>query len=441
MIKKKIVRMLSLIMALAMVLSLGMFALPQNAAAATTQSEIDALKAQRNELKDKESSLQSEINALKSKKSSQVELKSALDEQNALTLQQIMNLEEQIELHSQLIEQKTEEVEEAQKAADDQLDKYKKRIRAMEENGSYNYFEVLFGASSIGEFLSLIDDIGDIMRSDKELENSYRDSVKSLNAVKEEYEAAQADMKEKKAELVVLSDQLKASINEASAVIASLQKDISSNSDVLSQLSAQDKALRSDIESKIAELNKQKQAELAKQQAELEKQQAQNQASNNSSGSDSTSGGSSSGGSSVGSGSLKWPSDCTYITSRQGPRTHPITGQYNNHGGTDIGAHYGAPIYAADSGTVITSCDGWNSGWGNYVMIDHGNGMQTLYAHMSSRAVSVGQNVSKGQVIGYVGATGMATGAHLHYEVYVNGSRVNPESYYSGLGLTYSPTA
>ena len=94
-----------------------------------------------------------------------------------------------------------------------------------------------------------------------------------------------------------------------------------------------------------------------------------------------------------------------------------------------------------DSGTVVRSADGWNGGWGNYVMIDHGNGMQTLYAHMSSRAVSVGQTVSRGQTIGYVGSTGMSTGPHLHFEMYINGSRIDPQTRYPGVSFTYSANA
>ena len=291
------------------------------------------------------------------------------------------------------------------------------RVRAMEESGRYNYIEVLFGASSIGEFLSLIDDIGDIMRSDKELEDSYRQAVTDLKTVKAEYETAKAEMEDSKKELETLKAQQEKDIAEAAAVIASLQSDISSNSSTLSQLSAQEKALQDEINKKVSELNAQQKP--------------------NNGGSS----GGSSGGSTVGTGNLVWPSYCTYITSRQGPRTHPITGEYKNHGGTDIGASYGSAIMAADSGTVVRSSDGWNGGWGNFVMIDHGNGMQTLYAHMSSRAVSVGQTVSRGQTIGYVGSTGMSKGAHLHFEMYINGSRIDPQTRYPGVSFSYSPTA
>ncbi len=409
MLNKKTKSILAFAMAILITVSTMLSFAPSEAFAAT-QSEIDSLRAQKNELSSQKNDIQSSINALKGQQNAQLELKNALDEKNAITVKQILNLTEQIDLHTELIAQKTEEVEEAQKAADEQLEKYKVRVREMEENGRYNYIEVLFGAGSIGEFLSLIDDIGDIMRSDKELENSYREAVKELKAVKAEYEEAKAEMENSKKELEALKAQQEKDIAEAIAVINSLQGNISSNAALLSQLSAQEKALQQEIANKVNQLNQQQRP-------------------------------STGGGSAVGSGNLVWPSYCTYITSRQGPRTHPITGEYKNHGGTDIGASYGTAIWAADSGTVIRSSDGWNGGWGNYVMIDHGNGMQTLYAHMSSRAVSVGQTVSRGQTIGYVGSTGMSKGAHLHFEVYWGGSRIDPETCYPNVSFSYSPSA
>lgn len=415
MLKKKMKKFFAFAMALVMTMSV-MLSCMSVSAFAVTQSEIDALKSQKSQLASQKSSLQSTINSLQGQQNDQIALKNALDEKNAITVKQILNLNEQIELHTQLIEQKTKEVDEAQKVADAQLEKYKVRVRAMEESGRYNYFEVLFGASSIGEFLSLIDDIGDIMRSDKELEDAYRQSVADLKSVKAEYEQAKSEMESSKTELESLKAQQEKDIAEATAVIASLQGDISSNSSLLSQLSAQEKALNADIQQKVAELNRQQQ----------QQQQPGNTGNT---------------GSTVGTGNLVWPSYCTYITSRQGPRVHPVTGEYKNHGGTDIGASYGSAIYAADSGMVVRSADGWNGGWGNYVMINHGNGMQTLYAHMSSRAVSVGQTVSRGQTIGYVGSTGMSTGPHLHFEMYINGSRVDPQTRYPGVSFSYSGNA
>ena len=423
--QKKILKpIFSFVLAFVMAVSLFVGFIPTTASAKVTQSEIDDLKSQKAALSEQSASYEATINSLKNKKNAQVELKTALDSKLALTNQQIMNLEEQIKLHDALIERKTQEVDEAQKTADEQLEKYKKRVRAMEESGRYNYFEVLFGANSIGEFLSLIDDIGDIMQSDKDLEESYKQSVTDLKTVKAEYEEAQAELKQNKVECAQLKDQLQVDITQAAAVITSLQSEINDNAAVLSDLDSQESALQSQIQAKVKQLNEQKKAE--------EEANRNNNNNNN---------GGNSGGSTIGTGNLVWPSYCTYITSRQGPRVHPITGEYKNHGGTDIGASYGTAIYAADSGTVVSSSDGWNGGWGNYVMIDHGNGMQTLYAHMSSRACSVGQTVSRGQTIGYVGSTGMSTGPHLHFEMYVNGSRIDPQTKYPGMSFTYSASA
>lgn len=418
--KKLLKPIFSFALAFVMAVSLFVGFIPTTASA-VTQSEINDLKSQKAALSEQSASYEATISSLKNKKNAQVELKTALDSKLALTNQQIMNLEEQIKLHDALIERKTQEVDEAQVTADEQLEKYKKRVRAMEESGRYNYVEVLFGANSIGEFLSLIDDIGDIMKSDKELEDSYKESVVNLKEAKAEYEEVQTELKQNKVECAQLKDQLQVDITQAAAVITSLQADINENASVLSELDSQESALQSQIQAKVNQLNEQKKAE-----------EEANRNNNN---------GGSSGGSTTGTGNLVWPSYCTYISSRQGPRVHPITGEYKNHGGTDIAASYGSAIYAADSGRVVSSSDGWNGGWGNYVMIDHGNGMQTLYAHMSSRAVSVGQTVSRGQTIGYVGSTGMSTGPHLHFEMYVNGSRIDPQTKYPGMSFTYSPSA
>lgn len=117
----------------------------------------------------------------------------------------------------------------------------------------------------------------------------------------------------------------------------------------------------------------------------------------------------------------------TRVTSEFEERINPITGKLEIHGGLDLAAPEGTPIYAAGAGTVITS--GWHNSYGNYVMIDHGAGMVTLYGHMRNRAVIQGQTVIQMQCIGYVGSTGDSTGNHVHFEVQVNGKRENPRTY------------
>ena len=122
------------------------------------------------------------------------------------------------------------------------------------------------------------------------------------------------------------------------------------------------------------------------------------------------------------------PSSWNTLSSLFGSRIHPITGKPNNHTGIDIPASKNTNIYAAKSGVVTTST--YNSSYGNYVVVSHSDGTSTLYAHMNKRAVSKGQTVSQGQVIGYVGTTGSSTGNHLHFEIRVNGNRVDPVDYF-----------
>ena len=124
-----------------------------------------------------------------------------------------------------------------------------------------------------------------------------------------------------------------------------------------------------------------------------------------------------------------WPSYTSRINSQYGMRTNPVTGIYKLHSGVDIGCNYGSDIWCAAAGTVISA--GENGGYGNCVMVNHGNGYTTLYAHMSSIAVSTGQRVSQGQVLGYCGATGNVTGAHLHFEVRnsATGETMNPMAF------------
>jgi len=127
-------------------------------------------------------------------------------------------------------------------------------------------------------------------------------------------------------------------------------------------------------------------------------------------------------------GRLFWPTNSTLITSYFGYRVHPIYRTTRFHSGIDIGASYGAPIYAAEYGKVILAS--YYDGYGNCIIIDHGDGVSTLYAHCSSIIVRKGQYVSKGQIIGYVGSTGNSTGPHLHFELRINGNPVNPLNYF-----------
>ena len=126
-------------------------------------------------------------------------------------------------------------------------------------------------------------------------------------------------------------------------------------------------------------------------------------------------------------GKLYYPTNTRRITEGYGPRVHPITGKRGFHTGEDIGARYSAPVYATANGVISKSQ--WNNIYGNQIVLNDGGNLQSMYGHLSKSLVKAGQSVKKGQIIGYVGSTGLSTGAHLHFEVWYNGKPVNPNAY------------
>ena len=191
------------------------------------------------------------------------------------------------------------------------------------------------------------------------------------------------------------------------------------------------------IDAKVAELKKQQEEERRAREAYEASLRAQQQKNNNNSSSGNSG---SSASSAADAGYYIWPSGTTYITSRWGWRVHPLTGANKYHAGVDVGASSGSTVMAAAGGTVQIS--EYSSSYGNYCVIYHSNGTTTLYAHMNSLPiVSVGDTVSAGQAIGYVGSTGWATGPHLHFEIRVNGSTVDPISYFPNTSFSYATDA
>ena len=425
---KKTKSLLALILSVVTVLSLVLGALPTRAYA-VTQSEIDALKKERDKIAEQKAAQQAIVDELEAQHADVLDRKLALDERNVYTLEQMALNEQEIALYDQMIEDKAREVEEALALENQQLERYRTRVRAMEENGNYGFLALVLNSGSLGELLTAMDDIGEIMESDRRLEDEYIAAREHTEEVKAEYEEYKAELEAKQATLRAEQVELQRQIDEATELITKLAEDIEGNAEELAKLQAAQDEAQKEIDQKVAELERQR--------AEEEERRRQEAAANNPS--NGGGGGSSSGGGSVtGTGSFTWPCpSCTYITSRVGYRWHPVSGQWKYHSGLDIGAAYGASIVAADGGTVTIA--GVNGGYGNCVMIDHGNGYYTLYGHMSSIAVSLGQTVSKGSTIGYVGSTGVSTGPHLHFEIRQGTTILDPENWFTG--LTYAPDA
>ena len=421
-------RLASLLSAfLAVVLMLGV--LPAQIFA-VTQAEIDQLQRKKEVIEAKVEEKQAAVDELQEQQAGVMEQKAALDERNEYLFEQLKINAEQIALYDEMIAQKAKEVEEAKALEDEQLQRYRTRVRAMEENGRANILGMLLSSNSLGEFLTAIDDIGEIMESDKTLEDAYIAARINTEQVKADYEAYKAELEEKKLELDNEKTEIEAQIDEAAELIKNIQDNIDENESELKELRKAQEDAEALIDKKIAELEEQKRREEEARQAAAAGGGGGGVSYGNSDGSV------------VGTGNFAWPCACTYITSRVGGRIHPISGVYKYHSGMDIGCQYGDAVWASDAGTVILA--GVNGGYGNCVMIDHGyvNGdnYYTLYGHLSSIGVSVGQSVSQGQYIGAVGSTGVSTGPHLHFEIR-NSSGPTDFNWRFESMLTYAPDA
>lgn len=416
--KKKTVSAICIALAFIMIVTLVVSLMGSfGAFAAGGQEEIDALEQQKQQLQSQQQSIQSNINDLVAQQADVIEQKAAMDEKNELARQEIELINEQIEVYTDLIDDKAKELEAAEKTEQEQLELYKKRVRSMEENGSYTYLDILFQCRSLSDVLSAIDMIGEIMESDKRLYEQYKESRENTERIKGEYEQTLVLLGEKQETLEAEKAELEKQIAAAVEVINQLENDIEAAKAEYAKAAAAEAAAQASINAIIAQM-------------QAEEEAARQEAANN--GQDYTGTGS------TATGTYIWPCpSCTYVTSKFGMREHPLFGDERPHTGIDIGAQAGAEVIAADSGTVAVAT--YSSSYGNYVTIYHSNGDYTLYAHMSSLTVAAGQNVTQGDVIGYVGSTGWASGPHLHFEIRVNGSTVDPTSYFSG--LSYAPDA
>lgn len=428
---KKMVRIVCLILCLLMVLGVVAYVIP--GAFAVTQYEIDQLQQQRDQIRAEQKDLKEQIDALQGEMNSTIAKKAALDDQNELKRQEIILINEQIAIYDQMIHDKAFELGQAIRAERDQYDRYCARVRTMEETTTWSYVSILLEANSLTDFLSRLNDIVDIVRNDQDVKAEYEAARENVAMVKAEYEQVQAEQLVKREELNAEKTRLEQQIEEACAVISELELDIEQFRLVYDENEALENEVQANIDKKVAELKAQREAEARAKAAYEEALRRQQAALNNK--------GNSSSGGSVSSGYFTWPTpSCTYITSKFGYRIHPVYGTTKHHSGVDVAAVSGATIVAAAGGTVSVAEK--SSSYGYYCVIYHSNGTTTLYAHMNAMpTVSVGQTVMQGDTIGYVGSTGVATGPHLHYEIRVNGSCVDPLSYYSGTSFSYSADA
>ena len=381
---RKTVRWISLIIAAIFVFGVVSSILVEFAYAQSTQQKI-------NKAEQSKKDAQQKLKDTKNKKAMTLAEKERLEKEAGELQGKIEALDKTIaETKANLVVEE-QKLEVATQKANEKYDIFQERFRIMCEHGDVSYIEMLLSAESFSDFIDKAEIMKEISRYDKqifdEMDKARQQIEKSRDEIaklKEMQENSAKDLEGQKAALVKKQQ-------EQESYIKALEKDTATYQRIIDEADAAMASLRASVSGSLS---------------------------------------TSSGGKKYVGGEFTWPTpSCHYITSHFSPRRkNPVTGVYKRHTGTDIGASYGAAIVAANSGTVTLA--GWNSGYGNCVIIDHGGGKATLYAHMSAYNVSQGQTVSKGQRIGSVGSTGNSTGPHLHFEVLINGAAVDPMQYF-----------
>ncbi|MBO5930558.1 MAG: peptidoglycan DD-metalloendopeptidase family protein, partial [Clostridia bacterium] len=271
-----------------------------------------------------------------------------------------------------------------------QNDAFKKVLRSMDESSTSSYLELLLSSKSISEFLVNIETINEITRHDTAIIDEMIALKNSVEAAKAVIEARKAEQEEVRAIASGKKNALQQKLNEKAQLTKKLEQDIKSYEKVYEKARKEEESLKASLSSSLSSSTNSKYT----------------------------------------GGKFCWPAPSyTRISSPYGYRIHPIFKTKKFHSGVDLAAPGGTNILAAADGTVKMS--GWNGGYGNCVIIDHGGGISTLYGHASKNLVTKGQKVTKGQVIAKVGTTGNSTGNHLHFEVLVNGKTTDPMAYIS----------
>ena len=395
---------------------------------ATEESNLSEAQQEKKTLENDLQKAKELIDSLKgSKEDIQSEVEK-LDKQLNEIFGKVKELESRLSKKRQEIADTESALNKAKEQEKKQYRNMKKRIQFMYENGQTSYVEMLLSADSFTDFLNAVEYITQISQYDRKMLKEYQnmqvtiaDTQKTLETDYASLQSLQAKVQEEKQAVTALEAAKQGELNDvaddltdAQTVAKAYEAEIQAQNEVIAQIQAAQK--------RAAE----QQAAQQQAQAAEENQGATDAAGENQNTAQNTT----PSGNGQSTGSMMWPCPSSKrVTSDYGPRTSPTNGASSNHKGIDIGAAYGADIVAADGGTVLVAT--YSSSGGNYVIIDHGGGLCTVYMHASSLTVSAGQTVSKGQVIAKVGSTGISTGNHLHFGVTLNGVYVSPWGYVS----------
>ncbi len=333
-----------------------------------------------------------ELAEAKKKQSSAQKQKNIIDDQISQIVSNILYIDTQIDNANVQIAEKEQEIIVAQDNLDKNKGYFKKRVTSMYKSGTTTYLEMLFNCESIGDFFSRMDMIQYVIKNDKKIVDEMTAARDSIIEAKKVIEDRKADLIEAKKASESQQEYLSVALAEQTAIVAKLDKDVAASQAAASKAEEEKQELNRQLERELAGYNEAPGGEIP----------------------------------AYSGGKMAWPVPAGgYISSYYGYRTYPAAGL---HTGLDIAIGMGNTIAAAEAGTVIKVVNG-TTGYGKYLMINHGNGTVTLYAHSSKIVVSVGEQVARGQKIAEIGSTGFSTGPHLHFEVRINGKAVNPISY------------
>ena len=413
--RKHTLSVLAGILAVVLMLSQLLGAVPYQAEAASSselKAQLDALEKEKDkidaQLKELEGKLSDNLNEMEKI----IAQKDIIDQEIFTLYQKTTNINAQIAAYSALIADKQEELDAAQQLLKELNEKNKERIRTMEEDGTISYWAVLFEASSFSDFLDRLNMVEEIAASDARRLKEMSAAAEAVAAAKAELEEGQKALEVTKAELEASQVEQEKKRAEADALLAQLIATGEEYEKYIAEVEEEEDALSIKIDST------EQLYENAKYQEGLSTSVATKP---------SYSGGTAGTGTTIGG--LTWLRPTTYsrVSSPYGWRIHPVYGDWRFHNGVDLSASSGTPIVATRSGKVTVAQ--YSSSAGYYVTVDHQDGFQSKYLHMTHYIVSVGDYVTAGQVIGYVGSTGVSTGAHLHFTIVYNGNYVNPADY------------
>ena len=412
-------------------LSLCMLTMTPLTVSAETVAEI---QEEQNRLEAEKQDLQAQLDQLRDDEAQKQEYQDTLQEQIDVVQEQIDTTRENINELNASINELNLKLEKSQEEIQGTIDEFKERLVALYTAGNVSTLEILLDSDSLSEFTTRTALLENMTAHDQELVDKLEAYVESTDAERQEREAQMAEVAELQKSLESKQDELDGLYAENAAALEEIQ---GAEGATENALAANEEELAASEQKMQAAIAAQKAAEEeALRQQQLQQQQAAQSSGSSSSGSSSgSSDSSSSSGSSDSSSSITYPSGGGGVSGFNPiwplPGVTYISAGFNGypgHKGLDIAGPYGTPVVAAADGTVIgaNATDSWGMSWGYYVLIYHNGTYTTRYAHLSSVAVSNGQYVTAGTVIGYEGATGNVTGPHLHFEVYQNGTRVDP---------------